>query len=80
VSGLPVQNPLWTHTEDADTHFFTTTSTITGGSQATFGFQARWNAGQTRGSYTISVAIVPGSGGEDRINNNNDSETVNYSF
>ncbi len=80
VSGLPVQNPLWTHTEDADTHFFTTTSTITGSTQATFGFQARWNAGQTRGSYTISVAIVPGSGGEDRINNNNDSETVNYSF
>jgi hypothetical protein len=78
-SGLPVQNPLWTHTEDANTHFFTTTATISS-SQATFGFQARWSAGQTRGSYTISVAIVPGSGGEDRINNNNDSETVDYSF
>jgi hypothetical protein len=79
-SGLPVQNPLWTHTEDANTHFFTTTATIAGSSQATFGFAARWNAGQTRGSYTISVAIVPGSGGENRINNNNDAETVDYSF
>ena len=79
-SGLPVQNLLWTHTEDDDTHFFTTTATIFGFSQATFGFEARWSSGQSRGSYTISVAIVPGSGGEDRINNNNDSETVDFSF
>jgi len=80
VSGLPVQNPRWSFSEDASTYFFTTTDTITGSSQATLGFQARWSAGQTRGSYTISVAIVPGSGGEDRINNNNDSETVDYSY
>ncbi|QLQ08005.1 MAG: tandem-95 repeat protein [Anaerolineae bacterium] len=80
VSGIPVQNSLWTHTEDASAHIFTTTATVLGLSEATFGFEARWDAGQTHGSYTLSVAIVPGSGGEDRDDNNNDAERLDYGF
>ena len=80
VSGLPVQNSMWTFTEDANDYIFTTTQTITGSTQSTFGLSANWSAGQTRGTYTISVAIVPWSGGEDRTDNNYDAETVDYSF
>jgi hypothetical protein len=79
VSGRPVDNVIWTLTQDASALFFTTTTVIQGGTQKNFGFSAAWSSGSTSGSYTASVAIIPGSGGEVRIDNNTDAETADYS-
>lgn len=49
-----------------------------GQTQKNFGFSAAWNSGQTSGKYTASVAIVSGSGGEIRTDNNTDSEMADY--
>ncbi len=82
VSGKPVQNGVWTldSTSDPNTLIFTTTTTIVGLTQSNFGFSAAWSAGQTVGTYTASVVIVPGSGAEVRIDNNTDAEKADYSF
>ena len=82
VSGKSVQNGVWTldSTSDPNTLIFTTTTTIVGLTQSNFGFSAAWFAGQTVGTYTASVVIVPGSGGEVRTDNNTDAEKADYSF
>jgi hypothetical protein len=51
---------------------------ITAGGFSYFGFNARWDSGQTKGVYTITSQIVEGSGGEIRTNNNVDAEKLDY--
>jgi hypothetical protein len=63
---------------DATHHIFTTTSVIPAGSFSYFGFNAKWDAGQTRGIYTITSQIDSWSGGENRIDNNVDAEKLDY--
>ena len=80
VSGKPLNNAVWTFSEDANALIFTTTTTILGATQSNLGFSAAWNAGQTLGSFTGSVVIVSGSGTEIRTDNNTDAEQADYSF
>lgn len=78
IAGTPVSNSVWVHSEDESNHIFTTTSVIQANGFTSFGFQARWDAGQTRGVYTATSQIDSGSGGEDRVNNNVDAEKIDY--
>jgi hypothetical protein len=80
VSGKPVDNSIWTMTQDANAFYFTTNATILGQTQKNFGFSASWSSGFTVGGYTASVLIELGSGGEVRIDNNTDAERADYSF
>lgn len=78
VSGKSVQNSLWTFSEDENTLLFSSNATISGAAQLNFGFSAAWDAGQTLGTYSASVTIVPYSGGEAMIDNNSDAEKADY--
>ncbi|MBE0638026.1 MAG: cadherin-like domain-containing protein, partial [Bacteroidales bacterium] len=74
----PLNNADWNYSDDATYHIFTTTAVIPAGGFSYFGFNARWDAGQTVGIYTITSQIVEGSGGEIRIDNNVDAEKLDY--
>ena len=80
LEGIPLNNSAWVYSEDATDHIFTTKPGVVIGGMgfSTFGFDASWDSGVTIGSLPISVVIVPFSGNEDRINNNFDSEQVDY--
>jgi hypothetical protein len=78
IGSTPLNNSVWSYAEDDSYYIFTTTSSINGGNYSTFGFNAKWDAGQTRGVYNITSQIDSWSGGEDRINNNADAEKLNY--
>ena len=73
-----LNNNVWSYTSNSTHHIFTTNSVISAGSYSYFGFRAIWNAGQTKGIFTISSQIVEGSGGENRIDNNVDAEKIDY--
>jgi hypothetical protein len=81
IGGVTVHNSSWSYNgSDPTYHIFTTTNgtSITSGGFLTFGFDAVWNAGQTKGVYTITSQITSGSGGEVRIDNNVDAEKIDY--
>ncbi|MFT6155988.1 MAG: hypothetical protein ACI9I4_000888 [Neolewinella sp.] len=80
VSGNPLNNSIWTFSEDANALIFTASATILGTTQSNLGFPATWSPGQTTGSFTASVVIVSGSGAEIRTDNNTDAEQADYSF
>lgn len=72
-------NSVWTYdSTDPDYHRFTTTSVIAGGTFSTFGFKAQFDPGNTSGVYTITSQIISLGGGEIRVNNNVDSEKIDY--
>ncbi|TRZ76713.1 MAG: hypothetical protein D4R97_00375, partial [Bacteroidetes bacterium] len=75
-----LNNADWSYSSDASYHIFTTTSVIPAGSFSTFGFKATFTPGNTKGLYTITSQILSGSGGENRTNNNVDSEKLDYFF
>jgi hypothetical protein len=76
----PLDNTHWKYSDDDNNHVFTTDAgyIINGGNFSTFGFNAVWDAGQTKGFYTITSQIDSWSGGEDRIDNNVDAEKLDY--
>ena len=78
LSGTALNNSAWAYSEDATNHIFKSTAVIPAGGFSYFGFKAIWNAGQTRGRYTITSQIDSWSGGEDRIDNNVDAEKLDY--
>jgi agmatine deiminase len=79
LGGIPLNNSVWAYTStDPNYHIFTTNTVITGGTYSTFGFKAQFNPGNTKGVYTITSQIISLSGGEILVNNNVDSEKLNY--
>ena len=74
----PLNNSVWSYSDDAINHIFTTTAVIPAGGFSTFGFRVTFNPGSTRGVYTITSQVVSGGGGELRVNNNADSEMIDY--
>jgi hypothetical protein len=73
-----LNNAVWSYSSNTLYHIFTTTSVIPAGSFSTFGFKATFSPGNTKGVYTITSQIISGSGGENRTNNNVDSEKLDY--
>ena len=75
----PVNNGDWTF-DDTDPNFyvFTTDKVIPAGMFSAFGFDAIFTPGNTSGISTITAQIRSGSGGENRVNNNADSEKIDY--
>jgi uncharacterized repeat protein (TIGR01451 family) len=78
LGNIPLNNANWTFTEDATNYIFSSMTVIPAGSFSTFGFVAEFDPGFTTGVYTLTSQIVSGSGGEIRINNNVDSERIDY--
>jgi uncharacterized repeat protein (TIGR01451 family) len=73
-----LNNADWSYSQDGTHHIFTTSAVITAGGFSYFGFYAKWDAGATRGVYTITSQIDSWSGNENRIDNNVDSERLDY--
>jgi hypothetical protein len=78
INGKPVNNPVWTYTDDGIFYKFTTSAVISGGSYSKFGFIALWTGEQTQGAFTVTSQIDSWSGGECRIDNNSDAEKLDY--
>jgi uncharacterized repeat protein (TIGR01451 family) len=78
LGSTPLNNSVWTFSEDANNYIFTTTSVIEAGGFSTFGFVAEFDPGNTKGVYTLTSQIDSFSGGELRIDNNVDSEKIDY--
>ncbi|MBP8261637.1 MAG: hypothetical protein KA118_18460, partial [Verrucomicrobia bacterium] len=78
LGSTALNNSVWSYSQSDTHHIFTTTSVISAGGYSYFGFNATWDAGQTRGIYTITSQIDSWSGGEERIDNNVDAEKLNY--
>jgi CshA-type fibril repeat protein len=78
LGATALDNSDWAYTLEPGFHVFTSTTVIPGGSFSMIGFEAKWDAGQTRGVYTITAQIVEGSGAEIRIDNNVDAEKLDY--
>jgi hypothetical protein len=75
---VSLNNNLWSYSQDANFHIFTSSSAIEGGGFSTFGFVARFDPSNAKGVYTLTAQIEGGSGGEIRIDNNVDSEKLDY--
>ena len=78
LGSVPVNNGAWTLSLTDDYYVFKTTEIIQAGQFSTFGFQATFSPGNTRGISTITAQIKSGSGGENKVNNNADSEKIDY--
>jgi len=78
LGSTTLNNIDWSYSSDATHHVFTSSTVISAGGFSYFGFNAKWDAGATRGVYTITSQIDSWSGGEDRIDNNVDSERLDY--
>jgi hypothetical protein len=78
LGNIPLNNANWAFSQDAANYIFTSTTVITAGSFSTFGFVAEFDPGFTKGVYTLTSQIASGSGGEIRIDNNVDSEKIDY--
>jgi CshA-type fibril repeat protein len=74
----PISNLDWSYTESINSHDFTTTSVIIAGGFSSFGFNAIWDPGQTAGVFSLTSQIDSFSGGEVKIDNNVDAESLNY--
>jgi hypothetical protein len=78
IGTTPVNNSIWTYSLDAVNHIFTTAGVIPAGSYARFGFRVTFNPGSANGSTPITSQLVSGSGSEIKVNNNADSEKIDY--
>lgn len=79
LGGVPLDNATWSYDgSDPAYHRFTRSAAITGGSGSAFGFRGLFNGGNTRGVATITVQLLSGSGGEEAVQNNTDSEKLDY--
>jgi hypothetical protein len=78
LNGIPLDNSLWSYSENPTQHIFQTTSVITGNDSLYFGMRCNWDAGLTQGLFTITSQIDAFSGGENRIDNNSDAEKLDY--
>lgn len=82
VNGLLVQNSVWTFSGPSGGFYTLTTNQVIAGNVGTgalaFGLEGTLTPGASGGTLTFSSIIVGGSGGETRIDNNNDADTVDY--
>ena len=47
LGSASLNNSVWSYSENANYHIFTTTSVIPAGGYSIFGFRSKWDAGQT---------------------------------
>ena len=78
IGSTNLNNSDWSYSEDAINHIFTSDVAIPAGGLSSFGFRVTFDPGSTRGLYTITSQLVSGSGGEERVSNNVDSEKIDY--
>lgn len=78
LGSTPVNNSIWSYTEDVDNHIFTTASEIPAGGFINFGCLVTFDPSSTRGVYSITSQVQAGSGGEARSGNNADAESIDY--
>ncbi len=68
----------WTYTGLSGANHLFTSNMILVNQNSTFNVPATFYMGGTHGQYVFTVSIASGSGGEQRISNNADQETVSY--
>lgn len=74
-----MQNSAWSFSGPSGGFYtLTTTQIIAAGDVLSFGLAGVMTPGATQGSLTVSTIIVNGSGGDVRIDNNNDADKVDY--
>jgi len=73
-----VQNSQWTYSSNTLFHTFETNNVIAGGANLSFGYVSTYDPQNTSGQSTITMTIVPTSGGETQYNNNADAELMTY--
>lgn len=73
-----VQNSQWTYSTNGLSHSFRTNSTISALSSLSFGYIATYDPQNTAGQSSITVSVVPASGGETNYTNNSDAEIIVY--
>ena len=80
VSGIMVNNSIWTFDGNAHPAFykFSTGTVIPGNGEKSFGVSWLFTPGASAGKTNITAMILSGSGGETRIANNVDAETIDY--
>ena len=79
IGGRPVQNSIWTlDNSNSSFYILTTTQSVGAKNKLSFGFTGTLTPGATTGTLTMTSAIVGGSGGEVRTNNNVDADKIDY--
>ena len=74
-----VNNSIWTYDgSNASFHIFKTSAVIAATTFSTFGFEATFTPGQSSGRFTLTASLNPGSGGEQNVQNNQNSVIVDY--
>jgi len=73
-----VQNSQWLYASNGLFQSFTTNSVLPAGGSLSFGYVASYDPQNTSGQSSITVSVVPGSGGEIQYTNNSDAELVDY--
>ncbi|SFF21957.1 beta strand repeat-containing protein [Spirosoma endophyticum] len=78
--GRSVQNSLWSFdgTSSSDAYILTTTQVIGAGSKLSVGLSSLLTPGTTRGTIGVTATLVGSSGGEVRMINNTDADTMDY--
>jgi len=75
-----VQNNQWTYSSNGLFHEFVTNKVITKGATLSLGYIAIYDPQNTSGQSTVTVTVVPTSGGETVYNNNGDAELLTYFY
>ncbi len=80
IGGISVQNNAWILDAESNPSFyiFTTQQIIPGFDKLSFGYPFTLTPGQRRGKLQVSATIKYPSGGENRLNNNVDAESIDY--
>jgi len=74
-----VNNSIWTYDgSNASFHIFKRFAVMAASTFSTFGFDATFTPGQTSGRFTLTTSLNPGSGGEQNVQNNQNSVIVDY--
>ncbi|MBD2753635.1 hypothetical protein [Spirosoma validum] len=78
LDGRSVQNSLWSFDRNSSPGYYvlTTSQAVAAGNKLSLGLTGMLTAGATSGDLTIS-AVLMGSGGEVRVNNNTDADKIN---
>ena len=79
IGGRAVQNSIWTlDNSNSSFYILTTTQSVGAKNKLSFGFTGTLTPGATTGTLTVTSAIVGGSGGELRTNNNADADKIDF--
>ncbi|MBV2246227.1 MAG: hypothetical protein KUL83_03630 [Lentimicrobium sp.] len=79
LENFTLNNPDWSLDLSNDNYYiFSTDASISAGEFHQVGFRAMYNPGYTKGVYSITSQLVPGSGGDLSGSNNSDSEKIDY--